>query len=545
MELADLTVEVRDRTLARLGQILPADLDFEIEDRHNNVGTWRITLPADHEMADPLREPGAGIIVIGPDGSELFSGPTVKPETAMSPMDLGGTVTIEGVSDTVILADMLAWPTPTSDTMEGQVDSHDVREGPAETLMHEYVNVNVGPGAPASRRDERLTMGANLARGPIKKKSARFPVLGSLLSELGVLGALGFRVIQRGSVLRFETFQVVDRSDTIRLDIRNGTLAGQKVAISAPTVTHVIVAGQGEGVDRAFLLASTPDSLAAGLAWGRRIESWVDQRQTDDPDEYQQKADEVLEEGGYSGLAMQVVPMDDESSDMLYLTHWGMGDQVTVVLEARELTALVTGYKLRADEAGFWLGAVIGIDSVGATNTIASRVSALERNAEGVTSSDLQSVSNVADGAVTRLDAIDTYIEELDTDRTAYDETLAGLAISAWGDLPLTAPWTSFGNGFPPGQYRKVGNTVELRGMVSDGTAGQFVATLPAGFRPEFRETFVAHASAAGFSPGERAVRVEVGTDGRISPPSATMNAGATGAWGWLSLSGIRFTAYA
>jgi hypothetical protein len=37
-----------------------------VNDLHNNVGTWTLTLPAEHPLAGPLATPGAGIIVTGP-----------------------------------------------------------------------------------------------------------------------------------------------------------------------------------------------------------------------------------------------------------------------------------------------------------------------------------------------------------------------------------------------------------------------------------------------------------------------------------------------
>lgn len=66
-----------------------------------------------------------------------------------------------------------------------------------------------------------------------------------------------------------------------------------------------------------------------------------------------------------------------------------------------------------------------------------------------------------------------------------------GVAVTAWTDLVLVAGFitnaTAFGN---TPQYRRVGDVVELRGMIKR-TAGNFatnvrtlISTLPAGFRP-------------------------------------------------------------
>ncbi len=76
MQVTDLIVEVRDSSLARVGQILSTDLvGFTAVLRFCKVGTWEIPLHATSPLADALRAPGAGIIVTGPNGV-LFSGPT-------------------------------------------------------------------------------------------------------------------------------------------------------------------------------------------------------------------------------------------------------------------------------------------------------------------------------------------------------------------------------------------------------------------------------------------------------------------------------------
>ena len=388
MRLTDLTVEVRDNTLARVGMIRPEDLDLELTATHNNVSTWTLKLHSEHPLASTLRTPGAGIIVTGPAG-RLLSGPMVNPENAATAGDPAGTLTVPGVDDTVLLADSLAYPDPAGGAGSKKKPS-DVRRGPVESLMHQFVDANIGPSAPAERRTGllgRLTLGVNGNRGPTVVKAARFDQLGHLLTDLASLGRLGFRIIQRGTSLVFETYPVTDRTATVRLDIRNNTLAGHRIAVSAPAITRAIVAGSDEGVFRAVLPMNTPASLAAEGEWGRRIERFVDQRTTD-LDQLRRAGNEALAAGGATQVAVQVVPMEDST---MRLGHdWGLGDAVTVVVDGQELTATVTGYVIKADREGFRCGALLG-DPVGLDHTAAlirrvaateARVSALERTAE-------------------------------------------------------------------------------------------------------------------------------------------------------------------
>lgn len=388
MKLADLTVEVRDKNLLRLGQVRPEDMSFKVTDEFNNVGTWGMRLAADHPLAGPLSLPGAGIIVTGPE-SEMFSGPVTAPTYSTSKDDPAGTITFEGVSDSVALADALCWPNPGTADPTSFAVSHDVRTGPAETLMHTFVNLNCGPGAPAVRRKANLIMGTNGGRGATVKKSTRFDILGNLLTDLATVAGLGFRVIQRGSKLVFETYEVQDITSIIRLDVLNGTLISQKLSISPPAVTHVIVGGKGQAEDRYFHPSSTAESEAASAAWGRRIERFVDQRQTKELAQYEATGLQVLTAEGFTSVSVNAEPTDDTT--MAFGTDWVLGDRVGVVVsDSGEYAATVSSYYLTVDSSGLKMGVGIGdaapvgkrASAADRLDNTAQRVSSLERNAE-------------------------------------------------------------------------------------------------------------------------------------------------------------------
>lgn len=337
-------------------------------------------------------EAGKGLIptyrydVTGQVTEPLFSGPVITPAFQANSEDPTGSLTIAGVTDTVALADALAWPQPSNPDPTTQTASHDVRTGAAETVMHAYVNANIGPGAPVARQKAGLVLGTDGQRGPSLTKRARFPVLGNLLHECAVISDLGFRVVQRSSDLVFETFPVSDRTKTIRLDVLNGTLASQAVAVSAPGATRVIVAGQGDLVERQFVARDNAESIQAETDWGRRIERFVDQRQTDVIAELEQAGDELLAEEGFTAVSVKAVPMDDTT--MVFGKDWGLGDRVTVVVDGAESTAIVTGYVLRVSSEGVRIGATLGdvtdFDTPARLSKrvedTARRVSELERN---------------------------------------------------------------------------------------------------------------------------------------------------------------------
>ncbi|MFE5971387.1 siphovirus ReqiPepy6 Gp37-like family protein [Streptomyces sp. NPDC056460] len=412
MRAEDLLVEVRDKALTRVGAI-PADLlTLEAEDIHNNVGTWKLSINAEHPLAAVLSTPGAGIIVTGPS-DVLFSGPVTKTENASTATDPLGTLKVEGVDDTVILSDMLAWPDPSNGNAASQNFAYDERTGPAETLMHAYVSANCGPSAPASRRRAGLAMGTNGARGPTVSKAARFQQLGELCKELAEPAGLGFRVVQRGANLVFETYAVQDRTKEARLGVVNNTLAGQRVSTSTPQKTRVIVGGDGDGSNRMFVGVDSADSIASEADWGRRIETFIDERSSKDPAELTQKGTEALADGGATVTAAQAVPMEDSALD--FGRDWFLGDRVSVIVGTSEMAALVTGMVLKVDSDGYRLGATLGdptplspgLADAKAARELESRVSSLERTAEATPSG----ARELPAGTLTQASPTDAYPE--------------------------------------------------------------------------------------------------------------------------------------
>ncbi|WIM95765.1 hypothetical protein ACTOB_007895 [Actinoplanes oblitus] len=472
MRLDDLTVEVRNRTLDRVGQIRPEDLDLAAEVNHNNVGAWTLRLPVEHPLAGLLRTPGAGIIVTGKT-DVLFSGPVTESQSEATAADPVGTLQIHGVTDSVLLLDSLAYADPaTYDPNRpfpfsvGAVE--DKRTGPVETLLHAFVSANIGPAAPALRRQgtflERLTMGANAARGPTTTKSARYDQLGKLLTELAVPAGLGFRIVQRGTGLVFETYAVRDRTDVVRLDIANSTLAGHKVIVGPPGATRVLVQGKDLVDDakvtiRNFVVSTTPTSLAAEAEWGRRIETFKDNSSRETHAELDQAGLEELAREGFTSLAVQAVPMDDSS--MPYGPAWQMGDKVAVVVEGQELSSTVTGYVLKAGADGVRLGALVGdptgFNRIRATAariaTVESRVSALERT----TAATAGTTAVMAKQTAAQVAAI-----------TAKDTT-------AWIPLGIDSAWKSYSALQTPA-YRVVNGVVYLRGIYQRGPAALSMA---------------------------------------------------------------------
>lgn len=406
---ADLSVQVRDITLARRGVIKPSDLDLTATLIVRDVGSWKITLPKDHPMVPILATPGSGIIVDHrPSGNRLFSGPTEVPSNLQNAANPDGTYTFTGLTDTVILRDALAYPSPAIADPNAQTAANDTRSSTdTETLMRGYVADNIGPTAPAARRGllaQQLTVAANSHRGAGAQASPRFTNLLELEQELGLFAGLGFQVIQRGTALVFEVLTLTDRSGLILLDINSGTISSQQATVAPPTITRAIVAGGGEGVDRIMVLRSSTASTAAEGDWGRVIEEFIDQRQTTDTAELAQKGDAELAASGFTSIAIKIVAADDVT--MIYGTDWREGDIVRINYNGTPRTTLVTAAAIIANSKRTVVGMSIGDTSqmtpagrsASATSSNTSDIKALQANTES---------SGAAAGTTSRNNLID------------------------------------------------------------------------------------------------------------------------------------------
>lgn len=414
MRIDDLTLEVRDRDLKRVGQITPTFLNLKATLRWCAVGEWSLTLPGDHPMVDHLVKPGSGVVLVGPDGSvrhptvfdgngtivrapytetiygTVMSGPTATPARKRDAQNPDGTYTFKGVTDEIHLLDALAYPSPLVADVSAQTAANDVRSGATESLMRQYVAYNIANGAlkvpavswaPAGRlrgiRSKIVIGGADQTRGATAVKSPRFQNLLELLREIVLLDpVIGFRMVQRGDVIEFQVLDSRDRTSLVRFDVENGTLTSEEVQQSGPSVTYPIIAGQGEGVERQIIARTNDEAIAAEASWGRVIETFIDQRDTDDTIELEQSGDEALEEGR-GGTSVKVIPADETT--MQYGVDWRAGDQVTVVVNGVEAPTSVTETALLVNADGVRAGAALGdVSSFTKQDSLGAKVDALD-----------------------------------------------------------------------------------------------------------------------------------------------------------------------
>ena len=388
MRVDDLIIEVRNPDLDRVGQFTPADLvgtTFVL--RFNNVGAWEMKLPSGHPLGELLRQPGYGLVVTGPDGTVIMSGPTTGARLEQTTDNIQGDWAISGASDDLILSERLAYPTPTSADVTAQTLPYDIREDVAETVLKGYVNANLGPSAPVAR--QALTVEADSARGENVYGSARFHNIQELLYDIAQVGQVGYQVKQVGADLQFQVYEPEDKSLIVRMDLQNQKLSKTEYTYSSAKVTRAIVAGQGEAEVRKFVEVSNTDSLAAETAWGRRIEMFKDSRNSELDDALIQAGNEVLVDEGKTIVQMSVTPSDDQN--MRFGVDWYLGDKVTVVVNDIEASAVVTEVGISIQGDGVRIGATVGtpvaVDFeskiIAKQVTTDERLANLERNTTG------------------------------------------------------------------------------------------------------------------------------------------------------------------
>lgn len=449
MRIEDLTVEVRNAQLTRVGRLDGADIvNALFINKFNEVGEWTIQLHATSPLADSLRTPGFGIIVTGPTGV-ILSGPTMSAKLLQSDSDPAGTWTISGATDTVILSERLAYPDPTEADVTAQDAAFDTRAGVAETVLKEYVDANLVSG-PSIRQVANLTVATDQARGTSVRGSARFDTMQDLFFDLAQTGGVGYRIEQNGSGLEFEVYEPTDRTALVRFDVENGRLTSADYSYLAPMVTRAIVGGAGELDERLFYEGTLTQSTDAETVWGRRIEQFVDARSTELEAEFEQEANEALIDNGKTRVSVNVNPADNVT--MLYGEDWGLGDTVEVTVGNITTTGVVYTVALSIQTDGVYLAAEVGKTNpreyeqklTAVTSNHEKRLSEIERNTTGY-------------GVVTTFDDV-----EGGTDGT--QPTFSGEV--------FTATYTRFGD------MVHFAYTVDFDNILTFGT-GQYFMTLP------------------------------------------------------------------
>ena len=302
---------VRNENKQNIAQ-LEAFTSFTCVRRYNLAGTWLINGSVE-SLSILTNKMG---ILVRRDGKDFFSG-EVSEFSDLSGLEM----TVNGFSDEDQLAGELAYPVPAGAPYN--VD-YDVRTGIAETVMKEYVNLNVGPGSIADRRISGLTIETDFARGESVTGRARFDNLLTLINSLATQGKVGFRVLG----MEYQIYIPEDKSGWIVFSKELGTLGSYVYKEKRGKANYVIAGGSGTGSSRTFIGIANSESV---LRWGRR-EKFLDKSNSSSVEELSASASEELDKDG-DEISLTFQPLETEA--MKPIDDYDVGDWVTGVIREK------------------------------------------------------------------------------------------------------------------------------------------------------------------------------------------------------------------
>lgn len=323
------------------------------------VGRWAgeavFTFPGNtaQPRLDLLNERGTRVRILD-EGHLVMSGLLTHRE-GEGPVNQSNGFTVS--SDVRVLHDLLAWPVATAG-LASQTSAYRVLTGPLETVVKTVLSENV------ARLSYPLTVEPDLARGPTVTVQWRFH---SIFERLKVLleqhNAMVDVLMGTDGTLRAEYRPGV----TVKkpFDIASGTLSSWKWQDQPPTVTRVVVGGQGEGTARKFV--SVVDTARESL-WQTVIEHFVDARDIEGTAEQPliDRGWEYLAEGKEkTGVNLGLV----STRERPYGKDYRVGDLVTVHTgdSHAAIQAPLSGVTISQDRAGRRVEP--GIDTIETTNS--------------------------------------------------------------------------------------------------------------------------------------------------------------------------------
>lgn len=341
--LSPIRITVRDVNEVAMGQ-LESLVEADFIPRWNGVGTWRILCSMKSSVAQHFKS-GAGITVALPDGRR-FTGQTTKIIKRKTREVPNGLIEVSGVEDTAILGFRLVFPTPSQPANLQTATATYNASGPAETVAKNIVRSNLGSSAIAARKDSKVTVALDAARGGTVNVSARFDNMLDQVQRILTPKGLGFSLRWDDTKYLFDVYETRDLTGSVKFSENLGNLEGWEYSLAAPQLTQALVAGQGEGTARNIRIYDDPINNPA--IWGWLIEQFIDRRDTNATLDLDQAAVEAFEAGGGEQFSLVISPTD--SVDVRFGRDYYLGDQISVKIDGSEYNDTVTSaaYEIRA-----------------------------------------------------------------------------------------------------------------------------------------------------------------------------------------------------
>lgn len=291
--------------------------------RNNDVSTFAL----DVDGADPLskRFKHGWRVVIEDEMVQLCCGAVNS--IASSYKSGVHDLTLSGATDMHFLRDMITLPNPSNAADNQSQDAYYKAKGNAGELIYDLVRQHVGQDARAEFKRNLIVY--PLQPGTFSKSSSLNSRFKTVLEEVQALA------LQAGLVIRFTQDDGTQRtlmniakgrdfSRAVRLTEINGGLTDWSMSEDAPTVTSVLVAGQGEGTARTLKVVDGNEN-----DWDFKALRYQDRRDTNDINELVQAGEQTLEENREkAGISLEI----GETDRLRFGRDFWLGDTITVQL---------------------------------------------------------------------------------------------------------------------------------------------------------------------------------------------------------------------
>lgn len=311
----NLTFYALDANSQRLGQ-LDAFTKIKIVPAYNIVRGWYMEMDADNDQVELMHEARSISAVLGTQ--TIYTG-TIR---RLGYRSQNNTAIFHGL-DALWLSKRRALSVPFGPPYTS--DEYDVRAGPAETIIKEYVDVNAGPSAKEDRRIPGLTIETDLGRGGQHTGRARFDKLPEFICAIALAKDLGVRVLDG----QFCVWQPQDRSASVRFSDDTDTLGDYEFEVGYPDANYIYGAGSGGGTSQAIYEKGDSASIST---YGRS-EEFINIGRTAVSADISAEIDGELEKrASVAWFEFSVV----ETPDRKFWTNFWLGDLVSI--QARGLS---------------------------------------------------------------------------------------------------------------------------------------------------------------------------------------------------------------
>lgn len=329
-------IELRNAARQRVG-LVDRLTSLEMTPTFNAVGGWTLTLPAGTDQAAQFVK--GGWITVDSGDRQIFAGQVRGLKLTRSESDpFWGTLVAYGPSAEVVLSDRLAFQVPGQPATAQSGAAYDIRTGPGETVIKEFVNLNAGPGAIVARRTPGLIVEVDAAAGGTVTGQGRMTPMLDLIGPLAEVAGLGFRVVfVSGNQLQLQVYEPADLTGPARFSIALGNLASFEHVQEAAKASAAIVGGEGDGTARVFREVVDADAVTE---WGPRSEVLVDQQSAVADELDQAAAEQLTQSGPTNGITIEAI----DTPHLQFGRDYYLGDRVTAESVADVLRGVTIGW---------------------------------------------------------------------------------------------------------------------------------------------------------------------------------------------------------